>query len=779
METLQPEDPRELGSYRLLRRLGVGGMGRVYLARSPGGRTVAVKVVRPELAADVDFRRRFQHEVEIARAVSGRYTAPVVDAAPDASLPWLATSYVLGPDLTDVVEAHGALPEHTVRALGAGLAAALQEIHAAGLIHRDLKPSNVLLAADGPRVIDFGIARAVDGNRMTQTGVVVGSPGYMPPEQALGQDVGTAGDVFSLGAVLAFAATGRNVFGEGAASHAAMLYQIVHGEPDLTGVPQSLVGLFRACLLKDPGQRPAPGEIVRALAPQGVDGLFRDWLPSAVASTIATHAAGILDLETPSDGVAPVAATPAASTAGAYGYPSTPGAYPSSSGAGMPVVAPPAHPTPPPSFGPPPTVLNGGTPPPAPIPAGPAPPSRRRFIGIAAGGGVAGVAAAGAATAWLLTRDDGAATGASAANGKGGAAEPAAENFTTPPAGTAPQPLWHKSVAEDSISTNLPLLTHDGLLLISGDPLVAYDVKTGKKRWSRPGVVRPNAQLLFADGKLFLADGDYDGALVALDVRTGKEAWRSRLGKNLELDATIAIDEKNVYVTVTDFSDSKSATDYRMGVAAISHTTRKTVWVQMRDWGTNNWDVEGTASGKYFVYADSKYNLTVRDTATGGQLWTKKLGDDWSWTPTVASGLVFLPGDNLTALDAETGKRRWTLSPNGRRGFNDPTVIDGVLYVSDYDDGVWAVDVKTGRKIWLCEDPGARRAPTTFLRAGATLYGASYKDEGGIFALVAKTGKSRWVYNDNKDPVEPFQVAISGDRLLVTHGYEIYALPAV
>ncbi|MFG2027446.1 PQQ-binding-like beta-propeller repeat protein [Streptomyces sp. NPDC048825] len=781
METLQPDDPRELGSYRLLRRLGVGGMGRVYLARSPGGRTVAVKVVRPELAADADFRRRFQHEVEIARAVSGRYTAPVVDAAPDASLPWLATSYVLGPDLTDVVEAHGALPEHTVRALGAGLAAALQEIHAAGLIHRDLKPFNVLLAADGPRVIDFGIARAVDGNRMTQTGVVVGSPGYMPPEQALGQDVGTAGDVFSLGAVLAFAATGRNVFGEGAASHAAMLYQIVHGEPDLTGVPQSLTGLFRACLMKDPGQRPAPAEIVRALAPQGVDGLFRDWLPSAVASTIATHAAGILDLEAPSDGVAPVAAAPAASAAGAYGYPSTPGAYPSTPRTGMPVGAPATHPTAPPSFGPPPTVLNGGTPPSAPIPPEPAPQSRRRFIGLAAGGGVAGVAAAGAATAWLLNRDDDAATGASTANGRGGAAEAPAENFTTPPAGTAPQALWHESVAEDSISTTKPLLTPKGLLLISGDPLVAYDVKTGKARWTRKDVLPFGAPLLLADGRLFMADTDTSGVLKALDVTTGKEAWRSRLGKDLKVEKTIAVDAKNVYVTVTDFSDSRSATDYRTGVAAISHSTGRQTWLQKRDWGTDDYDVEGTADGKYLVYADSNYNLTVRDTATGTQLWTKKNGDDWSWTPTIApgAGLVLLPGDNLKAVDVETGRTRWTLPPNGRGGFDNPTVIDGVLYAGDHDGGVWAVNVKTGKKIWLSEDPGADSAPTRFLRAGEALYGASDADDGGIFAMNARTGKTRWVYNDNKSPGEPWQLAIAGNRLLVTHGYEIYALPAV
>ncbi|GHH89494.1 protein kinase domain-containing protein [Streptomyces capillispiralis] len=776
METLQPDDPRELGSYRLLRRLGAGGMGRVYLARSPGGRTVAVKVVRPDLAADADFRARFRHEAEIAKAVSGRFTAPVVDADPEASLPWLATSYVLGPDLTDVVAVHGALPERTVHALAAGLAAALQEVHAAGLVHRDLKPSNVLLAADGPRVIDFGIARAVDGSRMTQTGVVVGSPGYMSPEQAQGKDVGTAGDVFSLGAVLAFAATGRGAFGDGASSHAALLYQIVHGEPDLTGVPQSLLGLVRACLLKDPAQRPAPAQIVGALAPGGVEQVLTDWLPSAVASTIATHAAGILDLEAPdaapaagaSFGPAPTMTSgPAAPAHPAQAYGSHPGSAPTPGYGHQP--GGPAHGVPGTPL--PGTVQLGGP------DTGGAGRSRRRVLGLAAGA-AAGVAAIGGGAAWWLGRDTGESDSATGAAGGGGSAEPAGERFTTPPPGVAPQPLWHESAVEDSTSTAVPLLTHDGLLLISGDPLVARDVRTGKARWSKKDACRPGEPLLFHGGKVFLADGDYDGVLVALDVTSGEEVWRSRLGKSVTVESAIAIDDRHVYVTANDYGDSRSATEYRTAVAAISHTTGKKVWLHQRDWGTRDYDVQGNVSGTYLVYADSNENLTVRDTATGTQLWTKKLGDDWSWQPTVAGGLVFLPGDELTAVDADTGATRWTLSPNGRGGFRNPTVIDGVLYVSDDDDGVWAVNVKTGRRTWLCDDLDVE-GPETFLRAGSSLYGATGSLDGGIVALEARTGKLRWVYDDNKGNGEPWQVTLSGNRLLVTHGPEIYALPAV
>ena len=281
MEPLEPGDPETLGPYRLLARLGAGGMGRVYLARSLGGSTVAVKVVRAELAADPHFRERFRREVAAAAAVNGAWTAPVVGADTEASVPWLATSYVLGPSLAEAVHSYGPLPGRSLQALGAGLAEALASIHAAGLAHRDLKPGNVLMAADGPRVIDFGIARAVDRDRLTSTGQVFGSPGYMSPELAAGYDAGQAGDVFCLASVMVFAATGRMAFAAGSA--AGLLYQVVYCEPDLTGLPPALVAILRPCFAKDPAARPLPGRIAAAFAPRGAAALLGDgWLRPAL-----------------------------------------------------------------------------------------------------------------------------------------------------------------------------------------------------------------------------------------------------------------------------------------------------------------------------------------------------------------------------------------------------------------------------------------------------------------------------------------------------------------
>ena len=285
LEGLQSGDPRWAGPYRLLGRLGNGGMGQVFLGRSAGGRPVAVKVIRADLAGDVNFRARFRQEVASARKVSGLFTVLVVDADVDGQMPWLATAYVAGPSLAEVVTGHGKLPAGTVLALAAGLAEGLHAIHAAGVVHRDLKPSNVLLADDGPRVIDFGVSRAAEASVLTHTGAVVGSPGFMSPEQAEGGEVGPASDMFSLGAVLTFAATGEGPFGTG--STAALIYRVVHGQPSLDQLPAPVRPLVERCLAKDPGDRPTAGEVLAELSGTA---LTADWLPEQIVRDLRRYA---------------------------------------------------------------------------------------------------------------------------------------------------------------------------------------------------------------------------------------------------------------------------------------------------------------------------------------------------------------------------------------------------------------------------------------------------------------------------------------------------------
>ncbi len=270
----QADDPEYAGQYRLERRLGSGGMGVVHLARSASGLRLAVKVVHAEYAVDPEFRARFRQEVAAARRVSGAFTASVVDADPDAGRPWMATLYVPGPTLSDRVKRNGPLAPAEVRRLAAGLAEALRDIHRAGLVHRDLKPSNVLLAEDGPKVIDFGISRPYDSELRTETGKLIGTPPFMAPEQfQRPREVGPAADVFALASLLVHAATGRGPFES--ESPYIVAYQVVHDEPDLTGVPADLVPLIRACLAKEPAERPTPDAIMAMLpvVSEGADAL--------------------------------------------------------------------------------------------------------------------------------------------------------------------------------------------------------------------------------------------------------------------------------------------------------------------------------------------------------------------------------------------------------------------------------------------------------------------------------------------------------------------------
>src|SRR6266487_1373495 len=294
-----------------LGRLGAGGMGEVFLGQSPGGRLVAVKLIRGELAADREFRVRFAREVAAARHVSGMFTAAVVDADAEAPQPWLITAYVAGPSLADAVGGQGPLPLASVLTLAAGLAEGLEAIHAEGMVHRDLKPSNVLLASDGPRIIDFGISRAADATALTRANIFVGSPGYMSPEQALGEEVGPASDIFSLGTVLTFAAVGASPFGDGTVT--TLLYRVAHDRPATERLPGQLRPLVERCLAKDPHRRPTPNQL---LAELGTVDSGTNWLPQPVAETLIGYARPVagttIPPAQPSAPSAPLAPVPAA-----------------------------------------------------------------------------------------------------------------------------------------------------------------------------------------------------------------------------------------------------------------------------------------------------------------------------------------------------------------------------------------------------------------------------------------------------------------------------------
>ncbi|MFF2039427.1 serine/threonine-protein kinase [Kitasatospora sp. NPDC058170] len=388
---LRETDPRVIGGYRLEDRLGTGGMGVVYRARSASGRQVAVKVIRPELAEHAAFRARFRLEVEAARRVSGAFTASVVDADADAEAPWLATVFIAAPTLSDRVEEQGPLSVAQLRWLAAGLAEALRDIHRAGLVHRDLKPGNVLLADDGPRVIDFGIARALDAAPLTTTGAIVGTPPFMAPEQFRRGAVGPATDVFALGSVLVYAATGRGPF-DGDGVH-AMGFRVVFEEPDLVGLPVELRPLVTACLAKDAAQRPT---VERLLA----------WA---------------------TDGVEPVVEVPAAPDPPAVLPPVAPPSVTPSS------AAPPLVPLPsssPPSSSPPSPV--------PPSPSSPAPPGRpgrpaRRRAGLALALGASVIAVVAVALTVVLNGPERPGGGAGAATGgTGSAGSPVASGPAAP-----------------------------------------------------------------------------------------------------------------------------------------------------------------------------------------------------------------------------------------------------------------------------------------------------------------------------------------------------------
>jgi outer membrane protein assembly factor BamB len=736
MRPLGVDDPRVIGEFRLHAQLGAGGMGRVFLASSPGGHEVAVKVIHPYLARDDIFRGRFRREVAAAQAVNGGCAAPVIAAGPDDDPPWLATAYVPGPSLQEAVTATGPLPDDAAVKLAAGLAEALRAIHACGLVHRDLKPGNVLLAADGPRVIDFGIARALDGTVLTAAESALDSP-FMSPEQAQGLPTGPASDVFSLGGVVYFAVTGDGPFGTG--HPPVMLYRIMHTEPDLDRLPPGLRDLAASCLAKDPAQRPAPAELATALmgsAPPG-DSPAAFW-PASIVRLIADHQSRPA-ADPPPREPSPAAPSPAEpptepqpvepQAAAAPPEPEAAAAPPEPEAAAAPPPEPEAAAAPPPepeaaaalpepeaAAAPPPEPEAADAPPDEPAPAvpppavplpgaaAPAPPAeatpdtgppsgvgRRRALAALAGVAVGGMAVAG----WELIRPSPLAPGTRRLT---------ANRVTARRAGPPDQPgakIWSYPV-----DSPVEAVAAAGPIVFAGtgeNSVYALDAATGALVWRREITHAVHDQLVLAGNNVIVGDG-IGGGVYALDATTGRRRWRVSSGAVRGLAAADGV----VYA----------------GFAIRSHT----------------------AGGVTALSADR-----------GQVMWTVEFGRKLDTTGglAVSRGVVYVTTSHgeIYAFRAADGRRLWRIA--GRKvtfGLAPPVVASGVVYASSGNSipVLYAVHAATGRGLWH-RALGAAAFPAYLAVADGVVYagltrinGAAGLNAGGLSALHAATGRQLW-----------------------------------
>ncbi|XVQ14684.1 PQQ-binding-like beta-propeller repeat protein [Spirillospora sp. CA-255316] len=679
MPPTRPGDPRRVGPYRVLGRLGAGGMGQVLLGRSPGGRTVAIKIIHPALADEPDFRSRFRREVTAARAVDGAYTAPVVDADPDAAQPWLATAYLPGLSLQDAVAGHGPLPPPAARALGAGLAEALLSIHRAGVVHRDLKPSNVMLTPEGPRVIDFGIARAIDASALTRTGTTLGTPAYMAPEQAAGETAGPAADVFSLGAVLTYALTGSGPFGHGAVHE--VVYRVLHRQPDLGAITDpALRVLIASCLEKDPARRPGPGEVLRALAgDQAAPPDGTRWLPAAVAHAVAGR------------GTEPAAPGPGrrrflaigAGTAGALLTSGSAAAFLLGRGDDSPLrwtFALPGDLTVRvgPLVAPGVLLIVGAQRLDTTTYAVDPRTGERRWQGdfgasrdsrLAVLGGTGFLCDAGGSSSAL--------TGFDLATGRR---------------------LWSASLRMFTMApapfAGAGVFCVPGSEGIGSDGLFAFDAATGRRRWHYR-TERVMGDAVPAGGLCYLTDES--GFLYAVDMATGAARWQQRVAERLGA-VTPAVGGGLVAVLAPD-----------RRVHAFDAATGEPRWrSQPAEGASRTGGLPGEpppllAGGTVYVGGAGGV-LTVLDARSGGRRWQYGGGSDAAPPggeehplPAVGGGLAVLDdGDGtLAAMDAATGRVRWRRPLP--QGFGERPVIAGNVVYLAMVDGVHGFDLATGR----------------------------------------------------------------------------------
>ncbi|MFG2940218.1 PQQ-binding-like beta-propeller repeat protein [Streptomyces sp. NPDC048282] len=730
VDQLTQHDPRRIGPFEVLGRLGAGGMGLVYLARSASGRRVAIKTVRTELAEDQLFRVRFTREVEAARAVSGFYTAAVVDADPRAAVPWLATAYVPAPSLEEIVNDCGPMPAQAVRWLAAGVAEALQSIHGAGLVHRDLKPSNVLVVEDGPRVIDFGIASGVSNTRLTMTNVAVGTPAYMSPEQAKdSRSVTGASDVFSLGSMLVFAATGHPPFH--GANPVETVFMLLREGPDLEGLPDELRPLIESCMQMEATARPNPADLQAQLAPHlfgsGSDdsGTASAWLPEKAVGLIESRRGG----------------RPAVK----------PSAHPSGGrGGGRPAVPPP------PSYDPVvPAPVPVGAPGPAPdtgpvrlagaqVPIGPGP----RVSDTRAAAVKAPPPEAGLVASWSRPHPG--------VNGVDPAVPPVP---ALPPETASGWRPWRFRMSNDVWGT--PSVDGD-LVYVTSFEVHALDVATGRRRFKTRDVAWSMA---VADGRIHASDGP---TLFALEAREGGDLWR------LSTDAWVYSLKAGRGTLVTGTRGG--------GVQAWEASSGQRLW-ELSGAQTDFESPESGPSlhdGTVFVWQDAR--LRALDARTGDERWSYPIGDAASCGGVPVrlthadDGFVYASaGTRVIALDTATGRVRWHfeapavfLSPPAF--VPGPAVTGGGIYLADYLGTVYALDATDGRDRWRIATE-ARASIEPVLVAGGHVHVGSGK---GLYTLDAVTGTPKWRFQAGGDVVGAPAVAEgrihfgSTDHLLYT-----------
>ncbi|MGW2098275.1 outer membrane protein assembly factor BamB family protein [Streptomyces olivaceoviridis] len=733
VDQLTQHDPRRIGPFEVLGRLGAGGMGLVYLARSASGRRVAIKTVRTELAEDQLFRVRFTREVEAARAVSGFYTAAVVDADPRAAVPWLATAYVPAPSLEEIVNECGPLPAQAVRWLAAGVAEALQSIHGAGLVHRDLKPSNVLVVEDGPRVIDFGIASGVSNTRLTMTNVAVGTPAYMSPEQAKdSRSVTGASDVFSLGSMLVFAATGHPPFH--GANPVETVFMLLREGPDLTGLPDELRPLIELCMQMEATNRPTPADLQAQLAPHlfgsGSDdsGTASAWLPEKAVALIEARRGG-----RPAVKPAP-APTGGPRSGGRQAVPPPPPYDPP-----VPAPASAAVPVPvgTPDTGP---VRLAG----AQVPIGPGP----RVADARAAAVKAPPPEAGLVASWSRPRP-----------GVAGADPAVPPVPPQPPETAAGWRPWRFRMSNDVWGT--PSVDGD-LVYVTSFEVHALDVATGRRRFKTRDVAWSMA---VADGRIHASDGP---TLFALDAREGTDLWR------LSTDAWVYSLKADRGTVVTGTRGG--------GVQAWEATSGQKLW-EITGCQTDFESPEAGAvvhDGTVYVWQDAR--LRALEARTGEERWSYPIGDAASCggVPVrlvpAPDGCVYVSaGTRVLAIEAVSGMVRWHfeapavfLSPPAFAP--GPAVTGGGVYLADYLGTVYALDAADGRDRWRIATEARSSVEPVLVAAGHVHVGSGK----GLYTLDAVTGTPKWRFQAGGDVVGAPAVAEgrihfgSTDHLLYT-----------